>query len=168
MSTFVPLARELARAGVRYVLIGVSGANMHASRGDVVFYTLDRDVFLPPDADNLLRAWAACETCGLDLSSSGEPLDRPRDADLARRVVDVRALTRGEDREGMLVDLSLVMAGFDFESVWRERVGFRLEGVDIPVARLRHIVASKAAAGRPKDRLFLETHAAALRELLAR
>lgn len=168
MSTFVPLARELERANVRYVLIGVSGANMHAYRGDVVFYTLDRDVFLPPDADNLLRAWSACEACGLELSSSGEPLDRPRDADLARRVVEFRALTRAEDGAGLLVDLSLVMSGFDFESVWDERVRFGLGGVEIPVARLRHIVTSKASTGRPKDRLFLETHAEALRELLGR
>ena len=33
----------------------------------------------------------------------------------------------------------------------RERV-FRAEGVEVPVARLRHIVESKAAVGRPKDR----------------
>ena len=56
----------------------------------------------------------------------------------------------------------------DFETVWRERRSFRAEGVDIPVARLRHLVESKAAAGRPKDRLFLATHEEALRDLLRR
>jgi hypothetical protein len=34
------------------------------------------------------------------------------------------------------------------------------------VARLRDIVASKAQAGRPKDRLFLATHEEALKELM--
>jgi hypothetical protein len=34
-----------------------------------------------------------------------------------------------------------------------------------PRARLRHIVESKAAAGRDKDRLFLATHEEALRQL---
>jgi hypothetical protein len=34
------------------------------------------------------------------------------------------------------------------------------------VARLRDIVASKAAAGREKDRLFLAAHADALRSLM--
>jgi hypothetical protein len=42
----------------------------------------------------------------------------------------------------------------------------KVERVDIPVARLSHIVASKAAAGRPKDHLFLATHEEALRSLL--
>ena len=40
--------------------------------------------------------------------------------------------------------------------------------VQIPVARLRDIVASKAAAGRPKDRLFLATHEEALRQLMGK
>jgi hypothetical protein len=58
------------------------------------------------------------------------------------------------------------MAGFDFESVWRERRIFTVDGVEIPTARLLHIVQSKAQAGRPKDRLFLETHKENLRQLL--
>jgi len=58
------------------------------------------------------------------------------------------------------------MAGFEFEQVWTSRRVFTVAGVDLPVARLSQIVASKAAAGRPKDRLFLETHKEALRELL--
>jgi len=64
------------------------------------------------------------------------------------------------------VDLTLVMTGFKFEEVWEQRTTFLLEGVEVPVARLAHIVASKAAAGREKDRLFLAAHAEALRELM--
>jgi hypothetical protein len=41
-----------------------------------------------------------------------------------------------------------------------------IEGVTIPVARLLHIVTSKHAAGRDKDRLFLATHRDALEQLL--
>jgi hypothetical protein len=58
------------------------------------------------------------------------------------------------------------MSGFGFEEVWRARRLFRVEGVEVPVARLAHIVSSKARANRPKDRLFLETHAEALKELM--
>lgn len=57
------------------------------------------------------------------------------------------------------------MAGFTFDEVWPRRRVFTVEGVDVPVASLKDIVASKAAAGRPKDRLFLATHEEALREL---
>ena len=58
------------------------------------------------------------------------------------------------------------MSGFEFEAVWKERRSFIVGGIEVPVARLSHIVQSKAAAGREKDRLFLATHADALRQLL--
>jgi hypothetical protein len=43
-----------------------------------------------------------------------------------------------------------------------------LDGVEVPVARLSHVVRPKAAAGRPQDLLFLATHEEALRDLLKR
>ena len=50
--------------------------------------------------------------------------------------------------------------------VWNERLTFLVEAEEIPVARLSHIVQSKAAAGREKERLFLAVHADALKQLL--
>lgn len=50
--------------------------------------------------------------------------------------------------------------------MWRDRRIFRVEGVEIPTARLLHIVTSKQAAGRPKDQLFLTTHKDALEQRL--
>jgi len=169
MSQFAPLARAFVEEGVRYLVIGVFGANLHAHQAGVVFNTQDRDVFLPPDAENLLAAWRACEACGLALTNAGEPLDEPRDLDLAERVVERRALTHAPTRatDGDLqVDLTPSMTGFEFDQVWPERRTFTIAGIEIPVARLLHIVASKAAAGRDKDRLFLATHKEALRDLL--
>lgn len=165
MTVFAPLARALAERDVRYVLIGVWGANFHAHSGGVVFSTQDWDLFLPPDARNLVEAWNACAACGLDLRSGRQSLDQPRDLWLAERVVERRALTQaaGEDLQ---VDLTLVMAGFEFDEVWNARTTFVVEGVDVQVARLRHIVDSKAAVGRDKDRLFLATHEENLRQLL--
>ena len=60
------------------------------------------------------------------------------------------------------------MTGLDFETVWAERRVFQVEGAQVPVARLTHIVTSKHAAGRDKDRLFLATHRQALEDLLRR
>jgi len=102
---------------------------------------------------------------GLQLRCGREPLDRPRDRFLAERVVANRALVRATGGPGLDVDLSLVMAGFDFETVWAERGVFRVGTVDIPVARLGHIIESKRRVGREKDRMFLATHAEAIRDL---
>ena len=162
----VPLGRALALRSVRYVLIGVSGANLYAPGGQASFVTKDYDLFLPRDVDNLVQAWAACEDTGVDLWLSDDPLDRPRDLWLAERMVERSALTRVTGPANLQVDFTLVMKGFDFETVWNERRVFVLEGVDIPTARLTHIVASKQAAGRQKDQLFLATHKDALEQLL--
>jgi hypothetical protein len=165
---FAHLVAGLHGAGVRFVLIGVWGANFWARSASTIFTTQDYALLLPLHPEEVLRAWSVCEQGGLGLWCGDEPLDEPRDAALARRVVDTQALVRATDGRTLDVDLTLTMSGFDFETVWRERRPFRVEGVDIPVARLSHIVQSKAAAGRPKDRLFLATHEEALRDLLRR
>jgi hypothetical protein len=168
----MPREEDLIRAfnerAVRFVVIGVWGANFYAHSLMQTFATRDRDFFLPPDADNLLAAWQVCEATGLELSCAGEPLDRPRDSFLAKAVIARRALTCATDGDRLLVDLTLMMGSFDFERVWAERRSFVVNGVDVPVARLTHIAESKAAAGRPKDRLFLETHKEVLDDLIRR
>ena len=165
MDAFARLVRSLERAGVRFVLIGLAGANYYARSGATLFVTEDRDLLLPLDPDNALAAWGVCEAMGLELRCGREPLDRPRDRFLAERVVTNRALVRATDGAGLDVDLSLVMAGFDFETVWAERRVFRVGTVDIPVARIGHIIESKRRVGREKDQMFLATHAEAIREL---
>ena len=55
---------------------------------------------------------------------------------------------------------------FDFETVWDARRDFLIDGVPVPTARLLHIVESKQATGRDKDKLFLATHLDALQQLL--
>lgn len=167
MEPFLRLASAFDRANVRFVVIGVAGANHYARSAGSIFTTEDFDLFLPADASNALLAWRACEDAGLTLWCGDEPLDSPRDAFLAERIVSRRALVRVEGPD-LRVDLTLVMAGFEFEQVWPQRRVFRSEGVEIPVARLQDIVASKAAAGRPKDRLFLATHEEALKQLVTR
>jgi hypothetical protein len=150
------------------VVIGVGGLNYYAEDGSTIFPTRDRDLLLPLDPVNLVRCWEACAAVGLRLYSEREPLDRPRDLWLAERVVASRALTRASDGVELEIDLALVMAGFEFDTVWTNRRTFRVDDVDIPVARLLDIVVSKRAAGRDKDILFLAAHREALAALLRR
>lgn len=168
MNPLVPLAKALQSRSVRFALIGVGGANQYALAGQDSFVTNDNDLFLPLDPDNLVRAWAACEEVGLDLWLGDEPLDKPRDRWLADRIVERRMLTRVTGPNELQVDLTLVMKGFEFDMVWSQRRQFIVEGVEVPTARLLHIVQSKHAAGRDKDKLFLATHQDALDQLLKR
>ena len=167
VSGFLELVAALLRAEVRFVLIGVEGVNHYARAAGTVFTTHDRDLFLPSDAANEQRALQACSAMGMHLWCGDEPLGGPFDLDLAERVVERRALVRATGQT-IEVDLTLVMAGFEFEPVWAERRLFRVRDIEVPVARLAHIIASKAAAARPKDQSFLATHEDALRQLLPR
>lgn len=161
-----PLAAQLAERSVRYLVIGVTGANFYGPGGQAIFTTEDIDLFLPVDTENLLRAWQACDAANLELWLSDEPLERPRDRWLAERIIERRALVRATGADDLQVDLTLMMKGFEFETVWAERRTFVVEGIDVPTARLLHIVTSKQATGRPKDQLFLATHHDALEQLL--
>lgn len=166
MRSFEDIAQALVVDGVRFVVTGVFGANYFA--GGSLFVTQDQDLFLPLDAANLLRAWQCCEQCGLELDANGEPLDRPRDLTLAAAIVRNAALTTASDGHLLCVDLSLVMTGFTFDAVYQQSQVFRHRTGEVRVASLADIVAAKAAADRPKDRMFLATHAAELRRLLAK
>lgn len=168
MDTLSRLAQAFHARQVRFVVIGVWGANYYARSGGTLFTTQDQDVFLPLDPENLLRTWQSCDAVGLSLWAGNEPLDSPRDLELARAVVARRAGTTATGEDDEQVDLSFVMAGFEFEDVWSRRRTFVIDGVEIPVATLTDIVTSKANAGREKDRLFLATHEHALGELLQR
>jgi len=164
---FYRLLESLRKARVRFVVIGVWGANYHAHSAGVIFTTEDRDLFLPADPANALRAWRVCRAEGFQLLCGDEPLGEPLDRFLAEGVVSRRALVRATGND-LVIDLTLVMAGFAFEDVWARRRTFTVDGVKVPVASLSDIVASKAAVGRPKDQLFLATHEDALRQLLGR
>jgi len=159
---FAVVAEALLRAGVRFVVTGVWGANYYT--GGSLFVTQDQDLFLPESAENLLSAWHCCDRLGLDLEANGEPLDLA----LATAVVRQRALTTARDGGLLHLDLSLVMTSLTFADVWSRRRTFDIGGVAVPVAALADIVTAKRAANRPKDRLFLATHGPEIRRLLQR
>lgn len=164
MDRFAQLIEAFRANDVQFVVIGVSGANYWARHAGMQFSTKDRDLFLPPDPENELRAWSVCERSDLTLWCGDEPLGEPKDEFLANAVVERRMLVTAIGTPDLVVDLSLVMAGLEFDEVWANHREFEVEGIMIPVASLHDIIESKRIANREKDRLFLATHAEALRQ----
>ena len=77
MDPFTGLVAGLHAARVRFVLIGVWGANFWARSASAVFTTQDYELLLPLDPDDVVRAWRVCEQAGLGLWCGDEPLDEP-------------------------------------------------------------------------------------------
>jgi len=69
LDPFADVVAALVEARVRFVVIGIAGANYYARSGSTIFTTADYDLLLPPDPDNELAAWRTCETAGLRLRS---------------------------------------------------------------------------------------------------
>ena len=166
MDAFTSVVDALRSANCDFVVTGVWGANYYAQ--GTLFVTHDQDLFLPLDPGNLVRTWRTLTALNLELLAGYGPHRDPHDLELASTVVEREALTVATDGGMLQVDLSLTMTGLRFADVWARHRRFVADGVVIPVASLADSVAAKHAANRPKDRMFLATHADELRRMLKR
>lgn len=139
----------LNRHGVRYVVLGGFAAVAHGSP----LPTSDVDVTPARDTDNLRRLSASLMELGARVRVEGVEGGLPFSYS-AESLRDVRVLNlvtcRGE------LDLVMVPAGAaDYHELARRALVVRLGDVDVPLAALADVIASKEAAGRPKDRAAL-------------
>ncbi len=166
MDIYSKLFSSLLQANVRFVVIGVGGANYYTLHGQELFLTEDRDLLLPQDPESTLKCWNAAESEGFELWSMNEPLGAPLDLWLAERVIERRAVITGVHESGAKIDMTYIMGNFSFDDVWGRRNMFQAESSELAVAALDQIVESKRTAGRAKDLLFLTTHQETLRRML--
>lgn len=143
------LVRVLNRHKVKYVVIGGFAALLHGAPT----VTVDLDITPASDRRNLDRLVAALRDLGARLRASGveELLDIPLDARTFEQFPTVLTL---RTRHGDL-DVSFHPSGpdgkpFDYERLARASVVVMLPE-PAPIAALDDIIASKRAAGRPKD-----------------
>lgn len=125
---------------------------------------MDCDLLFPADAGVLSRALGTLHKLGYAFEACGEPFLH-EDPDLLQGLLRARANVVAR-RKGAQIDLALEIAGCDFPSLWKRHRRFKVDGVLVRVAPLEDILRSKELAGRPKDRLFLETYRDALTQLL--
>ncbi len=146
--------------GVEFVVIGGVAARLY----ETGHATVDIDVCPSTAGANLERLSAALRELGARLRVEGEPKGVPFDPhpDVLRQVSTLTLLTTSGP-----LDLCFRPAGFDegFESLVGSSVVIEVAAVDVPVASLADVVASKRSAGRPKDIVALPALEARLREL---
>lgn len=153
------ICRVLIEHEVQFVVIGGMAARLHRTG----HATVDVDICPSMDDPNLDRLAAALVELGARLRVSGDPDGVPFEphADMLRQVELMTLIT-----EHGPLDLCFNPDGFpDGFSTLREHATIvELAAVDVPVASLEDVVASKRAAGRPKDVVALPSLEARLRD----
>jgi hypothetical protein len=140
----------LHRHAVEFVLIGGVAAVAHGSP----LATFDTDIAPERSAGNLDRLAAALRELNAQIRTSAEPVVFPIDSGFLAAQPHVLNLTTDAGD----LDLTFAPAGFP-EGFVQLRPGAvevsLVEGTVTPVAALRDVIASKAAADRDKDRAAL-------------
>lgn len=154
----VAICRVLAEHGVEFVVIGGVAARLHQTG----HATVDIDVCPARTKDNFKRLASALGSLGARLRIEGDPdgVAFEPHPDLLANMTTMTLITR----HGPL-DLCFTPAGFarGYDDLATRSVTIRIVDLDVPVASLEDVVASKQAAGRPKDIAALPALEARLR-----
>jgi hypothetical protein len=144
------LLEILVRHGVDFVVVGGLAGSAHGS----AYPTFDLDISYARDRANLERLAAALQE--MQVSLRGAP------ADLAFQL-DAKTLSNGANftfnsafgRFDILGDVEGIR---DYESLRDEARIEAIDGVDVRIASIDHLIAMKRIANRPKDRMAVEEY----------
>ena len=123
---------------VRFLIVGAHALAVHGRPR----FTGDLDIWTERELENATKLVAALAEFGF-AGLSPTPLTEPN-----------RVLSLG--REPVCIDVLTHIPGLRFEQAWSRRVEVDLGGLVVPVLGREDFIASKQAAGRPKDLLDLE------------
>ena len=129
-----PVFASLQRHEVRYVVIGGIAAVLHG----VPRYTFDLDILIEATLDNATRLLAALLEAGLGTASLITPEEL-----LAREITVFNDYVR--------VDVQTSTPGLQFADAWERRATMSYQQQPFYTVSLSDLLASKRAAGRPKD-----------------
>lgn len=146
-----PLLRALHERGVRHVIIGGFAVNAHG----VIRPSKDLDIVPDPSPENLARLAALLGELEARHVGSGDfrveefPADPTKPEDLAAGT-NFRLETRLGD-----LDVMQWISGIDedpaYEALAESALEGELDGIPLRVCSLKHLIAMKRAAGRPRD-----------------
>lgn len=158
----VAICRVLARHRVDFLIIGGIAARLHQTG----YATVDVDICPSRDPSNLERLAMALRQLGARLRVEGDPRGVTFDVhvDVLKMMTTMTLITD----HGPL-DLCFAPDGISsgYLTLHQRSVVITIDDTAIPVAALEDVIASKRAAGRPKDIVALpqlEAHLRRLRE----
>jgi hypothetical protein len=144
MLTYPEILRAMQDSGADYAWMGLNAAGAYGA----TMGSLDFDFFVRPDPLHLDRARQSFRKLGM--------------SELQPRVSSGILIAAGatatfaDPSGGPSVDLMTDISGPTFEEVWNQHRAIEFSGVKIRIASLEHIISSKKAANREKDRHALK------------
>ena len=128
--------------GIDFILIGGYAVNFHGYNRA----TGDLDVWLKPGSHNKMKVLIFLTKYGIDQES----VEQIRQLDFARALV----FSIGD--EPYKTDFLTRVSGVTYEEADKEKIIFEHEGSHIPFINLPHLVLTKFATGRGKDKVDIE------------
>ena len=161
---YLDTLQALVRRQIPFILVGVGAINFYAKTPASIVATQALDILVPDDPPSLRDALAELAASGFELSVAGEPfLDVADDVVLAA-VLRAGAASHAQSASGAELDVTARIAGYSFQELASDAVGFRVGDVEVRVGRLGKLLRSKELADRPKDRAFLQLYRAGLED----
>lgn len=152
---YLDLFRALEKEGVRYLLVGGVAVNLHGAER----MTMDVDVMLALDSDNLGRFLAAIRALGLQPANPLVTLEQFCDAKTVESWVRDKHMLAFQLRpatgDGTSLDV-LVSPVVPFGPAYSRRVRLTAEGVEVSVASAADLIALKSGTGRSIDRADIQ------------
>jgi hypothetical protein len=145
-----PIIDALVRSGVDFVLVGGLAGTLQGSS----YPTYDMDIAYSRDRENLGRLVRTLET--LDVKLSNAPADLPFALD--ERTLENGANFTFDTRYGRFDILGHVPGVSSYNELRDHSQAAKLEGREIRMASIDHLIAMKRAASRPKDKLMVEEY----------
>lgn len=148
------LLQMLDEAKVEFVLVGGLAVALHGYQR----VTMDVDVVLAMDADNLQRFMSAAKAAGLrpTIPVDIESLAKPDLIEQWYREKGMLAFSlRGAQTMATVIDI-LVKPVVPFADLRRAATPVEVGPIRIPVASIEHLIEMKTGTGRSKDALDIE------------
>lgn len=142
-SDFKDLLEAFAAEAVEFLLVGGYAVAFHGRPRT----TKDIDILLGGSSTNLARAAKALEQFGAP----------PNVVAAVSSMAEADVVFMGQPP--LRIDMLRSIDGVDAGDVFRDAVTAKLDGIELRVISLDHLIANKRAAGRPQDLLdaaFLE------------
>jgi predicted nucleotidyltransferase len=136
------LLKALNLAKVKFLVVGGYAVNFHGFRRT----TGDIDLWINPDNANKEKIIEALRSIEIEEST----LEELQKLDFTRHLI----FSDGQDP--FRIDFITIISGVEFEEAWKERIITTLDGISIAFIHLNHLILSKVATGRTKDKMDVE------------